>query len=140
VHVLKYWKYLTGRKQTDWYNDNIRWLLVKSTHTFAPGNRFVSNIVADELAATGYSRKDCTGRSIVEASDGSDDVYLKASNPSWTGLVDNGTKIGGYYLYRLGTNDGDSELVAFDGPPDSDNNTPDGEFEIQLPGGNAMVW
>lgn len=73
---------------------------------------FVADVVADELAGTGYSRITLASEAAGE-NDTTDLANVDATDPSAQTLsADNGT-IAGWWVYRVVTNDADSILIGF---------------------------
>lgn len=111
-------KVLNG--DTDLLTDNIKALLVSDAYAYNAAHEFVADVVASELAGTGYAggfggagRKALAGKAVALvgalASFDADDL-------TWAGL-DAGT-VGGIIVFREATSDADSPLIAFLDPAD----------------------
>lgn len=72
---------------------------------------FVADVVADELAGTGYGRRTLTGEAVNE-DDTNDRAVLDANDPTIYTAIDAGTIAGGW-VFRQVTNDADSVLWCF---------------------------
>lgn len=95
----------------DWEADTIVHMLVDETFAADPDQNTVSDIVADEIAGTGYSRKTATGKAETEVG-ASDKVTFDADSPVWTGA--NFTNyVKGCVTYKANTNDADHRLLVY---------------------------
>lgn len=102
----------------DLIDDTIKLLLVRDTYSFDPDHDFVSNVSSAELAVTGYTggfsgsgRKTLTGKSLAR-NDTSNRTEYDATDVTWVALG-TGQTIGGIVVYKNGTSDSDSQLIAF---------------------------
>ncbi len=97
----------------NWGADDIQVLLLKSSHTFSEVQDFVSNISADEVAGTGYSRKVLASKTTVFNS-GAREYRFDAANIVWTQIQDDLTEISkAAVVFKQVTNDADSILIAY---------------------------
>ena len=103
----------TAGDNFDWNDGSqtVRLLLLKNTYTYDATDKYVSDLTpaSNEVSGTGYARKDITGRSSAVSGT---QVLCDATDPStytgangWTSLY--------AALYRYGTGDADSPLIAF---------------------------
>ena len=102
--------YNRGRSlDLDWVNDDIRCLLVDSGHAEDVDDDYVADIVANELSGTGYARFALTGKS-VNIDDTGDLAEFIAADYTFS-AIDAGTPAYAI-IYRYGTGDSDSPLIA----------------------------
>lgn len=120
---------LTGA--IDLENDTINVLLVDDTYTADKTHDFVSDVVADELSGTGYTRKTLAGKSVT-LDNGNNRVTFDATDPVWTGL-DAGV-IGGAVIFKQVTNDADSPLICFLDPTNLTTNGSDVTLQFNAAG------
>lgn len=120
---------LTGA--VDLEDDTINVLLVDNTYTADKTHDFVSDVVADELSGTGYTRKTLAGKSVT-LDNGNNRVTFDATDPVWTGL-DAGV-IGGAVIFKQVTNDADSPLICFLDPTNLTTNGSDVTLQFNAAG------
>lgn len=107
-----------GTAKIDLKADTIKVLLVTSSITVNEDHDVVSDIVAAEIAVTGYTggfggsgRKSLSTKTVtVNKTDNRGD--FGAANLSWTALA-TGATIGGAVVFKELTNDASSPLIAF---------------------------
>lgn len=90
---------------------DLRVLLVNTSYVFDPDHNFVSDVVANEISAGGYSRQPLTGETITE-DDTNDFAYLHADNVAF-GALAAGQTIGGAILFKYNASDSAAEVIAF---------------------------
>lgn len=107
----------------DWVGSaNIKVMLLNS-HTFDPDHEFVSSVVADEFAGTGYTgghngagRKALASKTITDDT-ANDRIELDAADPSaWTGL--NTDTVAWAIVFEQGASDAASQLICALDPAD----------------------
>jgi hypothetical protein len=89
--------------------DTIKVLLVSSSYTVNADHHFVADVVAAELAGTGYARKTLASPTVTE-DDTNDLAFFDAADVVWTGA--NFGTVDAAIVYKLVTNDADSPLIA----------------------------
>lgn len=118
----------------DFENDAIKVLLVDTNHTFDKTDEFVSDIVANEasnVSGTGYERKTLASKTItLDAAN--DRVEYDAANPSYTSI--NAGTIAAAIVYKEGTGDSDSPLLAQIDFADLVTNGSDVELQVNVDG------
>jgi hypothetical protein len=99
-----------GRGQIAWDTDDIRGLLVLPTYSYDADHQYVSDVVAHELGATNYARKQLTGRSVGVSAP----TYFLADTITWTSLG-NGVNetIHGLIIFVHTGNDATAPLICF---------------------------
>jgi len=122
-------KKLIGDGTINWTTGTYRIALVGTTYTPDVDAHIYLSSVTNEITGTGYLRKDTTNRAIV-IDTANDRADYKADNITWT-AISAGT-IGGAVLYKLGTVDGDSPLLAYIDLTDTVTNG--GDFTIKWDG------
>lgn len=115
----------------DLEDDTINVLLVDDTYTADKAHDFVSDVVADELSGTGYTRKTLAGKSVT-LDNGNNRVTFDATDPVWTGL-DAGV-IGGAVIFKQVTNDADSPLICYLDPTNLTTNGSDVTLQFNAAG------
>ena len=108
--------------EVDLLADAIKVMLVDETYVYAAGHKFVSDVVADESACTGYTggcagagRKTLAGKARNEDA-GNDRIEFDFNDVPWTALA--GGTIGGAIVIKEITNDADSLVIGFLDPAD----------------------
>lgn len=111
----------------DYDSDTIKIMLVDTNHTFTKSHEFVSDVVANEVSGTGYSRKTLANKD--QRDDFANDrIEYDADNPTYTAL-DCGT-IASAIIFKEVTNDADSPIIANIDFPDLTTNGSDVELKI----------
>lgn len=95
----------------DFEADGLVHMLLNENYVADPDHNTVSDIVANEMAGTGYSRPAITNPSETEDA-GNDKVVFDADNPVWAGA--NFTlRVKGCATYKPNTNDSDHRLICY---------------------------
>lgn len=108
VYDRGYTDFLTGA--TVLLLADLRVMLLNSSHVPTKTNRFVSDVVADEISAAGYARVRLTNKSIVEDNSGHS-AYLSADDSVFPAMAA-GQTFNYAVLYRNMGADGLSPLIA----------------------------
>jgi hypothetical protein len=90
---------------------DLRVLLVNGSYAFSAAHNFVSEVVANEIAAAGYARTALTTKTVTE-DDAGGFAYLDADDVVWASVAI-GPTIGGAILYKYNAADAAAELIAF---------------------------
>lgn len=88
----------------------IKALLLKSTGSFDRDHNFVSDIVAHEITASGYSRQTLASKTVTE-NDTNDAAYWDCADISF-GTIASGQTIGYMVLFRDAGSDATSPLLC----------------------------
>ncbi|MCL4764528.1 MAG: hypothetical protein KJ018_22570, partial [Burkholderiales bacterium] len=107
TNKLKY-ELMTGDANLD--AADLRVLLLTTTGSVTPDTNVVNDIVANELAVSGYARQAIAGETVTE-DDANDFAYLDATDATFSALA-TGATIGWAALLRQVTNDTDSPVYA----------------------------
>jgi len=117
-------KFLLANGSLNLLTQNIALMLVANTYegsaaaAVLPDANTVAEIVSHEITTatvSGYARVALTGKTISETDDGGTSngfAFFNASNVTFASLG-TGNTVGGCILFRQGTNNSDSPLIAF---------------------------
>lgn len=103
-------KKLLGDGSTNWTSNTYRIALVTSSYTPDIVNHVYVSSLTNELTGTNYVRKDLTNKSVFVDNTNNRADY-KADNLTWTGI--NAGTASAAVLYKFGTTDADSVLIAY---------------------------
>jgi hypothetical protein len=118
ANVYNRYKTLLANSAEDLGAATIRVLLLQSSGppTFDETHNFVSDVTGHanntEMTVGGYSRQDLGSLSTAADPDPTDEGLAQAQKSTFTALAA-GETIGAAVVYRFGTVDGDSEVIAF---------------------------
>lgn len=97
--------------------DTIKVIALGTGYTPNKDHQFVSDVVANEISGTGYTggfagsgRKTLASKAVAK-SDSTDKAYFDAADVAYSAI--NAGTIGGLAVYKNGTSDSDSPLLAF---------------------------
>jgi hypothetical protein len=105
-------KKLLGDGTINWPANTIRVALVTTAYTPDIDAHLYVSSITNELSGTGYSRKDLANKSVV-VDNANDRADYKADNVTWTAISASGATAGAAVVYKFGTVDGDSPLIAY---------------------------
>jgi hypothetical protein len=105
-------KGLLGAGSLNWTSNTIRCALVAPGYTPDIDAHVYLSSVTNELSGTGYSRKDLAGKSVA-VDNANDRCDHKADNVTWTAISASGATAAGVVVYKFGTVDSDSPLLAY---------------------------
>lgn len=95
---------------TVWTSATIKVMLMNTLHAFDRDDEFVSDIVANEISASGYSRQTLASKTV--ANDATKDAtYMDAGNPNF-GVIVTGQTVRFMVMYRDTGDDATSPLLA----------------------------
>lgn len=133
--IYNAFKHKVALQQLNWASDTIKVMLVGLAYSPNPDHGFVSEIAANELAGSGYTRKTLTGKSITK-DNSSDLVRLDADNVSFSN-INAGTFAGAVIYQQVGGDDstpGDDVLILFIDTPNVQTNGTDVTIEFHQDG------
>lgn len=100
-----------GTMANAWATAAYKVMLLKSSYTYNRDNVFVSDVVANEVTATGYARKAIAGPTVtLDATN--DCAWVDANDISFSGITPNSDIVGYIVLYRDTGADATSPLIA----------------------------
>jgi len=134
TNKLKY-ELMTGDANLD--AADLRVLLLTTTGSVTPDTNVVNDIVANELAVSGYARQALAGETVTE-DDANDFAYLDATDATFSALA-TGETIGWAALLRQVTNDTDSPVYAGYDVTDTPTNGSDQVIQWATPANGGLL-
>lgn len=103
-------KYLAAKGDLDLDTADLRAMLVTSSYTFNADHDFVSDVVANEISASGYARQTLGGHAVT-LDDTNDRAYADFNDVAF-GAIASGATSAKLIVYKQVTNDSDHVLVG----------------------------
>lgn len=126
-----------GKALTDLDGSDLRLLLVKTSYSFDKDHHFVSDVSANEVSVSGYSRQALTTKTVTR-DDTNDFAYLDADDVTFASLAA-GQTVGGAILFRHTGSDATAPVIAFYDLADTATNGSDITVQWNAPAGGGVL-